>query len=128
MWRLGQNIIQVESDAEETARQRLLPMSEPDNSFCGKASKLVFEESETKADWVVAQTRLGQQSITIIPVEVLIDGLWKCGDDLVIDPSKSIDHDTQLAMLRQGIKLSYPDIIHILINQPHSAVFNASAI
>ncbi len=36
-------------------------------------NNLVFDEDDEAASWIAAQTRLGQESITMIPLE--IDGI-----------------------------------------------------
>ncbi len=55
--------------ARGEARLRLLPEPDAESSFCGQLANLTFEESENKAGWLVAQTRLGEESLTVIPLE-----------------------------------------------------------
>jgi CRISPR-associated endonuclease/helicase Cas3 len=59
-----------QQSAEHEARQRLLPAPDADESFAQKAAmKVTFEEDENRADWIVAQTRLGERSLNVIPLE-----------------------------------------------------------
>ena len=63
-------LIKKESEARDGAEQCLLPKPDPEDSFSGPASMLEFMESETESSWVIAQTRLGEESLTIIPLEL----------------------------------------------------------
>ena len=37
--------------------------------LCSRAARLTFEEDESSASWIVAQTRLGRASVHLIPLE-----------------------------------------------------------
>lgn len=58
-----------EDKSRGLARERLLPQPDPDDTLSGQLARFTFEESESKANWFIAQTRLGDESLTIIPLE-----------------------------------------------------------
>ncbi|NLF00323.1 MAG: CRISPR-associated helicase Cas3', partial [Anaerolineales bacterium] len=100
-----------QSEAKHEAQQRLLPEPDPAWSFCAAAAMLTFEENETGAAWVVAQTRLGEESVNLIPLEQ--EGgqarLWPDGDPLALDRAAS--REQQLAMLRRQLHVSRCEIV-----------------
>jgi CRISPR-associated endonuclease/helicase Cas3 len=51
------------------ARQRLVPNPDPAEPFCAAIAELVFQEDDDSARWGVAQTRLGAEAVTLLPLE-----------------------------------------------------------
>jgi len=101
-------------DALSIANQRLLPEPDPGWPFCARAARLVFEESEDSASWIVAQTRLGKESVTVIPLEQERNGtrLFPSGDKVALDTPAP--REMQLRMLRRSIRISHRDAVSAL--------------
>ena len=102
------------SNSVKKARQRTMPDPDPEWSFCSKAAQLTFEESETGASWIVAQTRLGRESINLIPLE-------RNGNNAILFPTTekvSLDnrasHEMQLRLLRRHLRISRPELVQSL--------------
>lgn len=100
--------------AQGEAKLRLLPEPLTDWSFVGRMSQLRFEEDETSAEWIVAQTRLGSESLTVIPVSA-DNGcfkIWADGEE--IDLTMPAPIQLQRKMLKTGIRVSRPDLVTVL--------------
>lgn len=119
---------------EEFARQeallRLLPPPDPDEPFTGPASFLTFTESETDASWVVAQTRLGEESINVIPLEDLGDFYSFPGCITPLHKSLPASREDELKMLRRQIRISHGDLGPFLKSQRYikENIFTKSAL
>jgi CRISPR-associated endonuclease/helicase Cas3 len=92
----------------QEARLRLLPRPNPEDSFSGPAAINRFEESENDTHWNVARTRLGEESISIIPLDRIektalfnLDGV-----NFKLDLSAEITHEMQLFLLRKSLRIS----------------------
>ncbi len=99
---------QEQNIAVEQAQLRIVPSPHPNDSFSGPLSQLRFKESETDADWMIAKTRLGEESITIIPLEregevcrAIIDG-----ENVEFSLKQKISHELQIKLLRRSIRVS----------------------
>jgi CRISPR-associated endonuclease/helicase Cas3 len=97
-----------QNSAVEQAQLRGLPAPHPNDSFSGPISQLRFKESETQAGWTIAKTRLGEESITIIPLEqngdickAIVDG-----KDTEFSLKQKISRDLQISLLRRSIRIS----------------------
>lgn len=97
-----------QNNAVEQAQQRIVPIPHPNDSFSGPISQLRFKESETQAGWMIAKTRLGEESITIIPLEhrgnvckATVDG-----EEIEFNLKQKISHDLQIKLLRRSIRVS----------------------
>jgi CRISPR-associated endonuclease/helicase Cas3 len=111
------NKLQEEQSKEtEQAHQRLLPGPDPDDAFSGPASISRFEESENDTHWNVAQTRLGEESLTMIPLERNgnIVRFEKNGITREFDLSKGIDREMQLCLLRKSVRVSNRRVVEAL--------------
>jgi CRISPR-associated endonuclease/helicase Cas3 len=103
------NKLQEEQNKEiGQAQLRLLPEPDPYDAFSGPASRGRFEDSENDTRWFVARTRLGEESLTVIPLERTgniarfeTDGLTR-----ELDLSKEITREMQLRLLRKSVRLS----------------------
>ncbi|MBU0704653.1 MAG: CRISPR-associated helicase Cas3', partial [Chloroflexi bacterium] len=62
---------QKQFDAIKKANEKLIPEPAADKAFCRRIARLTFDENETGAAWVVAQTRLGRESVNLILLEKL---------------------------------------------------------
>ncbi len=99
---------EAQSKETDQARQRLLPEPDPDDAFSGPASRRRFEESENDVYWNVARTRLGEESLTVIPLErngnivrFKTDGITR-----ELDLSRGINREMQLCLLRKSVRMS----------------------
>jgi CRISPR-associated endonuclease/helicase Cas3 len=99
---------QAQNNAVEQAQLRIVPSPHPNDSFSVPLSQLRFKESETDAGWMIAKTRLGEESITIIPLEregevckAIIDG-----ESVEFSLKQKISHELQIKLLRRSIRVS----------------------
>ena len=92
--------------AREEARLRILPEAYPDRSFCAQIAQLTFEEDENNVGWLVAQTRLGEESLTVIPLECSGDQIiaWPGGPEL--DLNLEAPWPVQKKLMRRSIRIS----------------------
>lgn len=96
-----------QSRAEDEACIRLIPSpDEPERITSVITSNIQFEESEDKATWITARTRLGEESITIIPLERNGDNATCPGITHDLPLSKPACKEDQLALLRHSLKCS----------------------
>lgn len=96
-----------EAEAQQ-AYQRLLPEPDADDAFSGPAAGRRFEESEMETGWIVARTRLGEETITVIPLEMegniaraIVDG-----KTIKFYINADIPRETQLGLLRHSLRIS----------------------
>ncbi|MSP12929.1 MAG: CRISPR-associated helicase Cas3' [Chloroflexi bacterium] len=102
------------NDALDQARQRLLPEPNPQWSICARVARLIFEENENSAAWIVAQTRLGEESLTVIPLEKSgnIARLWPGEDTVGLEAAAP--REMEINLLRRSIRLSHHQAIAAL--------------
>lgn len=96
-------------DAQE-AQLRLLPTPDAEDSFVPAIGQLTFDEDENSAAWKVAQTRLGEESLNIIPM-TLLDGemaqvILESGEQVVVALNRSAENDVLLKLLRRNMRIS----------------------
>jgi CRISPR-associated endonuclease/helicase Cas3 len=104
---------QAGMDASE-AEVRLIPLPNPIESFCGQVAGLTFDEDENRAGWKVAQTRLGEPSLTVIPLE-RNGNLARClGVDLEINMDEDLPRALQLELLRHSLRITHRDVVEAL--------------
>ncbi len=107
MQALRDQLDQKEWNAAKEAEERLLPEPDAEFCFCRLAAQKTFREDEDSAAWMVARTRLGPPSVTVLPLErdayeAWIPGKAERGFDLNREPSR----EDQLLLLRQQVRLS----------------------
>jgi CRISPR-associated endonuclease/helicase Cas3 len=120
------NLRAKRSNAIKEARERTIPEPDPEWSFCSRAARLVFEEDETGASWIVAQTRLGRESVNLIP-------LAKEGNTAHLYPAEetvSLSHaaspNMQLRLLHRHLRVSRPKIVQASKEMPLPKLFTDS--
>jgi CRISPR-associated endonuclease/helicase Cas3 len=120
-------LLKKRSDAIKKAKQRLLPDPDPEWSFCSDAARLVFEEDETGASWVVAQTRLGRPSLNVIPLERIGERarLYPGNESVSID--RPAEAEMQLRLLRRQLRVSNYYIVEALGQSSLPALFTKSS-
>jgi hypothetical protein len=100
--------------ARGEAQLRMLPEPDPESSFCGQLARLTFEESENKATWFIAQTRLGDESLIIIPLERVenLARLWPNEETVPLDTEAP--RQMQKKLMRRSIRTGNRDLIAAL--------------
>lgn len=103
-----------ENIAAKEASERLLPAPHPRDSFALEAAtRIKFEEDEGRADWIVAQTRLGEETINIIPIE-RSGGFALLPDGEKVDINTKASLEIQRKLLKRNIRISQRDAIALL--------------
>ena len=106
-----------ERNAVGQARLRLLPEPDPEDPFCGlAASRGTFEENESSAAWIVAQTRLAEESVTVIPLERNEASAWffQDGGKLEMSLASPVPRETQLQLLRRSLRVTHRRAVPLL--------------
>ncbi len=114
------------SNAIKEAKERLIPEPDPEWSFCSRVAKLTFEEDETGASWVVGQTRLGRESVNLIPLEPEGDRARLYPTDETVALDRRASREMQLRLLRRHLRVSRPEIIQALKEAPRPKLFTES--
>jgi len=98
----------------DNARQRLIPHPEPDKAIT-EGARIYFEEDEDggKQGWGMAVTRYGRESISVIPLHRVPDGVAADPDGPPLTPA-TCDRECQLRVLRRAIRVSNPTIVSTL--------------
>jgi hypothetical protein len=98
----------------DNARQRLIPHPEPDKAIT-EGARIYFEEDEDggKQGWGMAVTRYGRESISVIPLHRVPDGVAADPDGPPLTPA-TCDRECQLRLLRRAIRVSNPTIVSTL--------------
>jgi hypothetical protein len=97
------------------AKQRLLPAPHPRDSFAkNAATRITFEEDENRADWIVAQTRLGGETLNVIPIERDGDFAYVDGKNIRIRVNEEALLDTQRKLLKRNLRISHHGAIQAI--------------
>jgi CRISPR-associated endonuclease/helicase Cas3 len=95
-----------ESVDSQEALWRLLPEPDPDEPFCSGLTDVSFKEDEDKSGWMVARTRLGEESVTVIPLQRQNKQAICAGLTQPVPLDLPAAMDIQLILLRHGLKIS----------------------
>ncbi len=123
-----QGLKRKERYAVGEANIRLLPEPDPEWAFSSRMSRLTFEESENSAAWIVGKTRLGEESVTVIPLERRDDVAWGWPDGPQVALNQAAPRDTQLDLLRRQLRISNRDAIAALKAQKLPTLFTRSTL
>jgi len=116
-----------EDMAKAEAAQRLIPAPDARDSFAEIVAKRTeLMESENKAGYLIAQTRLGEPSLNIIPLE--LEGSTIRLADEKIHINAEAPRSTQLFLLRQHLRISNPQAIKAIESQSSTKLFSQSAL
>ena len=74
----------------------------------------MFEEDEGNAAWIVAQTRLGRESVTVIPLERDGDEVRLFHTDTVVNLETAAPRGVQLQLLRRSLRISQRYVVQAL--------------
>jgi CRISPR-associated endonuclease/helicase Cas3 len=114
LYEAWQDLRTEQERATGEAKKRLLPRPTERDSFAQIAAmRVTFEEDENRADWIVAQTRLGEPTLNVIPLErdgdwILLDG----GERISVNAEISIP--MQRKLLRRYLRISQRDVMDAL--------------
>jgi CRISPR-associated endonuclease/helicase Cas3 len=117
-----------EANATAQARLRLLPDADPRWAFSSRMARLQFEENENSAAWIVAQTRLGEESVTVLPLERRGNTAWCWGNGPQVRLDRPAPREVQLALLRSQMRISDRRAVPLLKAQPLPVLFAESAL
>lgn len=123
--KLDTNQIKLEGEA----KLRLMNDPNPDYPFYRGAKPRDFKEDEESSGWLVAQTRWGQESITVIPL--LRDGelARTTSGEVSAAINQKADRETQLELLRHSLRLSHRDLVkHLKASTETCKLFADSAL
>jgi CRISPR-associated endonuclease/helicase Cas3 len=107
-----------QSDAIKEANQRLVPEPAAGKAFCRRIARLTFDEDETGAAWVVAQTRLGRESVNLVLMEKLDDvavRFYPSGETVTLN--RALTPAMQRRLLRCHLRVSRPEIVKAIKSQ-----------
>jgi len=104
--------------ARDEADLRLLPAPIEDEAFSTRAAELRFQEREDSASWGVAQTRLGAETITLLPLERRGHSAWLASADLTMRLNAPPRRETALTCLRHAIRVSHRGVVHAVQEEP----------
>jgi CRISPR-associated endonuclease/helicase Cas3 len=125
-WRNLQS--KMEADIEE-ADQRLIPMPDPRKPLSKSMGDVEFIEDEDSAAWIAGRTRLGLESVAVIPL--VRDGetarLFPTTEKASLNEAASAEMQLQLA--RRHLRVSRPQAVPALKEaaKPLPRLFTASA-
>jgi hypothetical protein len=91
---------------EDEADLRLAAVPDPDYPFYRGAKPRDFREDEESSGWLVAPTRWGAESVTVIPLVQQGELAQTVTGDVSVSPQQRADRDTQLKLLRHNLRLS----------------------
>ena len=105
------------------AQLRLLPPPHPRDSFAqiAVASNLEFVEDESRADWIVAQTRLGERALNVIPLEYAGDFIL-LGKEERINVRAEASREMQRCLLRRHLRISNQSAIDAILKEAEKHV------
>lgn len=117
MWKYWDALQQKQSDAIQQAQQRLIPQPYPDELLGARSFQLVFDEDENRADWIVAQTRLGEESVNVIPLERIDDYTCLSPSGSRLDLNMPLARNDQMELLRYGMRISRQGVVQDIKSQ-----------
>lgn len=88
-----------------------MPSPDPEDIFTGPMSNLTFTESEADSSWMVAKTRLGDKSITVIPLEEEGDLCRLPDTNVMLHKSLAANRKTEFELLRYQVSINRAEII-----------------
>ncbi|MCL4298321.1 MAG: CRISPR-associated helicase Cas3' [Anaerolineae bacterium] len=124
-----QKLDKQEKNALGEAQLRLLPDPNPKRPFCYH-NRITFAEDEDSAAWIVAQTRLGPETITLIPLERDGDQARLIPTADTVDLNAAPSRETELKLLRRGLRLSQWHVVQYFkrTEKPKEILFKKSTL
>ncbi len=108
--------------ASQEANLRLLPTpQDPEALLCAQIARAwLFEEDESGSAWITAHTRLTEESVTVIPLELNAADLASAtharatADEGWLPLDRPPTRDVQLRLLRRSLRVSRADAVGAL--------------
>lgn len=114
---LGEHLADVQRNRQLAINAALDVDAEPQNAYLGKP------RGDEDSDGMRAVTRLGQDSISVVPVLVTQDGWRLFANEAPFDPTSVPDDNLAKCIFRRQLRLSRKDILLTLVAQPGFAAF-----
>lgn len=107
------------AELEEYAEERLANSPHPAYPFCRSAKMQGFKEDEDSNAWVVAQTRWGQETLTVIPLQRVGESAIPilAADVTPIPLDQPADRATQRRLRQRSLRISNRQLVGDLKNQ-----------
>lgn len=119
-----------QAKAESKAKKRLLPAPDAEDSFAetAAATRILFKEDENGDDFIIAQTRLGEETMNVIPLER--DDEWAVlgGTGERISVQHEATYERQRELLRHNLRLSDRDLMAALRAEASTRLFSESTL
>ncbi|MBN2676775.1 MAG: CRISPR-associated helicase Cas3' [Anaerolineaceae bacterium] len=122
------NLKDKETDARQKAQIQLMPRPKKDETFC-QGMDITFEENENQAGWLIAKTRLTQESISVLIMETDGTHAWFQGEDKRYELNKPVQQKEALEIMRHNLKITHPTAIKAIKENPiykQNALFEKS--
>jgi CRISPR-associated endonuclease/helicase Cas3 len=100
--------------AVQEANWRLLADPDPDWPYCVSATGPQFIEDENSAGWIVARTRLAEESLTVIPLERDGDVARRWPGDEGVRLDAEAPRAKQLELLRRSLRISRREAVEAI--------------
>lgn len=129
LYNAWEKLEKIEINAQGEANLRLLPDPTPDRPFCAN-DKIEFVEDEDSAAWIVGQTRLGAESITLIPLERHTTQAKLVPLDEFVELHEEPTREVELRLLRRAIRVSRFEIVQYFkaVPDPSERLFKSSTL
>ena len=116
--------------AEGEAKKRLLPAPDAEDSFAeiAASARILFEEDENRADFIVAQTRLSEETMNVIVLEREGDWVMLEGTNARISTQQEAAYETQRALLRRNLRISNRELMAALRAERSVKLFSESTL
>jgi CRISPR-associated endonuclease/helicase Cas3 len=114
LYPLWQRITEQRQKHIDEARLRIVKLPDPEEAF-SIGREIQFREDEESSAWIVAQTRLGEESITLVPLEKVGDStarLFPHNEYLALD--QSADRTMQYRLLQRSFRVSHFAVVNAL--------------
>lgn len=102
------------ADARQEARQRLVPAPNAHDSIADAAAGLCHIEDENGTGWIVARTRLGEDSLAIVPLERQGTQARLSPDGAPLDLNVPASREMELQLLRRSLRISTRPVVQAL--------------
>ena len=118
---LGKHLAEIGEQRKRAINVSLDAEAEPQNAYTNKPR--ANEEGEGEGLPVV--TRLGEKSLTVVPIHAGDDGWRLLPGDPPFDPQAEIDDGLAHRLFQRQVRLSRKDLVLALVEQPASSGFES---
>lgn len=119
-----------QAKAEGEAKKRLLPAPDAEDSFAeiAAATRILFKEDENSDDFIIAQTRLGEETMNVIPLEREGDWAVFAGTGERISVQHEAAYERQRELLHHNLRISDRDLMAALRAEGSTKLFTESTL